>query len=88
MGREVLSKVRYIHENGKKDLADNKYLPNNAYLVEYKVEGETRYDVVQSVKVVDIFDEFYDKYKKDLINITQSSGDVNPKLWNGKTDGS
>ena len=80
--------MRYIHENGKKDLADNKYLPNNAYLVEYKVEGETRYDVVQSVKVVDIFDEFYDKYKKDLINITQSEGTVNPKLWSGKTDGS
>ena len=80
--------MRYIHENGKKDLADNKYLPNNAYLVEYKVEGETRYDVVQSVKVVDIFDEFYDKYKKDLVNITQSEGTVNPKLWSGKTDGS
>ncbi len=80
--------MRYIHENGKKDLADNKYLPNNAYLVEYKVEGETRYDVVQSVKVVDIFDEFYDKYKKDLVNITQSGGTVNPKLWSGKTDGS
>ena len=80
--------MRYIHENGKKDLADNKTLPNNAYLVEYKVEGETRYDVVQSVKVVDIFDEFYDKYKKDLINITQSGGTVSPKLWSGKTDGS
>ena len=80
--------MRYIHENGKKDLADNKYLPNNAYLVEYKVEGETRYDVVQSVKVVDIFDEFYDKYKKDLVNITQSEGTINPKLWSGKTDGS
>ncbi len=78
--------MRYIHENGKKDLADNKTLPNNAYLVEYKVEGETRYDVVQSVKVVDIFDEFYDKYKKDLVNITQSAGTINPKLWSGKTD--
>ena len=81
-----MSKVRYIHENCKKDLANNGKLPNNAYLVEYKVKDETRYDVVQSTKVVDIFDEFYDKYKKDLINITQSAGTANPKLWNGKTD--
>jgi hypothetical protein len=87
MGRKVLSKVRYIHENCKRELADNIKLPNNAYLVTYKVQSETRYDVVQSIKVVDIFDEYYDKYKKDLLTITQSAGTANPKLWNGKLDG-
>ena len=82
-----MSKVKYIHENCKRELADNAKLPNNAYLVTYKVKDETRYDVVQSIKVVDIFDEYYDKYKKDLLTITQSAGTTNPKLWNGKVDG-
>ena len=81
-----MTKVRFIHENCDKKLADSNKLPNNAYLVEYETEGKTQYDVVQSIKVADIFDEYYDKYKKGLKNITQSSGTVNPKLWNGKTD--
>ena len=82
-----MSKVRFIHENCDKKLADNKSLPNNAYLVEYEVEGKTQYDVVQSIKVVDIFDQYYDKYKKGLKKITQSEGTINPKLWSGKKDG-
>ena len=82
-----MSKVRYIHENCDKDLANNIRLPNNAYLVEYKVGQNTQYDVVQSIKVVDIFDEYYDKYKSGLKNITQSKGQANPKLWDGKVDG-
>ena len=81
-----MTKVRFIHENCDKNLADNSKLPNNAYLVEYETEGKTQYDVVQSIKVVDIFDQYYDKYKKGLKNITQSAGTVNPKLWNGKID--
>ena len=82
-----MSKVRYIHENCDKKLANNIKLPNNAYLVVYEVEEKTRYDIVQSIKVVDIFDEYWDKYKSDLIAITQTKGQVNPKLWDGKTDG-
>ena len=82
-----MSKVRYIHENCDKDLANNIRLPNNAYLVEYESDQKTQYDVVQSIKVVDIFDEYWDKYKSGLKNITQTRGQVNPKLWDGKTDG-
>jgi hypothetical protein len=79
--------VRIIHENCDKQLADNIKLPNNAYLIEYIVGTDTKYDVVQSLKVVDIFDEYWDKYKSGLKNITQSKGQVNPKLWDGKVDG-
>jgi len=82
-----LTKVRIIYENCEKTLADNIKLPNNAYLIEYVEETTTKYDVVQSSKVVDIFDEYWDKYKSGLKNITQSGGQVNPKLWNGKVDG-
>ncbi len=78
--------IRFIHEDCDSALAKNKALPNNAYLVTYKVNDELKYDVVQSSKVADIFDEYYDKYKKNLIFIKQTEGTVNPKLWNGKTD--
>ncbi len=76
-------KVRFIFENCDSTKAKDRSLPNNAYLVTYVEGGETKYDVVQSIKVVDIFDRYYDKYKKGLISITQSAGTANPKLWNG-----
>ena len=78
--------IKFIHENCDSTLAKNKTLPNNAYLVTYKVNDKLKYDIVQCSKVVDIFDEYYDKYKKDLIFIKQTEGTANPKLWNGKTD--
>ena len=30
---------------------------------------------------MDIFDEYYDKYKKDFITLTQASGTANPTTW-------
>jgi len=79
-----LSKVRIIHENCDKQLADNIKLPNNAYLIEYIVGTDTKYDVVQSLKVVDIFDEYWDKYKEGLQKIDFAQGNVKPSLWNAK----
>lgn len=61
--------------------ADDTGLPTNAYLVEY-VQGETsHYDIVMSSKKVDIFDHYWDKYKKDLLNITQTEGRIRPNLY-------
>ena len=76
-------RVRYIYENCESSKANDRSLPNNAFLVTYEEGGERKYDVVQSLKVVDIFDRYYDKYKKGLISITQGGGTANPKLWNG-----
>ena len=80
-------KVRFVYENCDPVKAIDRSLPNNAFLVTYVEGDETKYDVVQSIKVVDIFDRYYDKYREGLISITQSAGTANPKLWNGKTDG-
>ena len=76
-------RVRFIYENCESSKANDRSLPNNAFLVTYKEGEETKYDVVQSSKIVDIFDRYYDKYKKGLISITQGGGTANPKLWNG-----
>ncbi len=63
------------------EAANDTSLPYTAYLVEYKSEGYTKYDIVMSNKQSEIFDHYYDKYKKDLIRFTQTSGKINPKLW-------
>ena len=73
--------IRFIHQDCDPSLADDKTLPYSAYLVEYLQDGITHFDIVTCQKKVEIFDEYYDKYKKDLINITQTEGRINPKLW-------
>jgi hypothetical protein len=81
-----LSKVKIIREDCDKSFSENKSLPNNAYLVTYILNDGVKYDLVQSIKVVDIFDHYYDKYRTDLKDIKQSAGTANPKLWSGKLD--
>ena len=73
--------MKIIQSDCDASVAQDRTLPNNAFLIEY-IEGDlTKFDLVMSSKQVEIFDHYYDKYKKDLINITQSEGRVNPKLW-------
>jgi hypothetical protein len=75
-----------IHENCSPELAKNKKLPTNTFLVTYKVDGATRYDVAQSYKLVDIFDSYWDKYRSDLLSIAFTSGTVNPKFYTATPD--
>ena len=46
--------------------AQDKSLPTNAFLVEYRVDDASHYDLVFASKQVDIFDHYYDQYKKNL----------------------
>lgn len=63
-------------------VSKDKSLPYSAFLVEY-IEGDIhKFDLVISAKQSEIFDHYWDKYKKDFVNITQSDGRANPKLWN------
>lgn len=76
------SSVRMIHRDCDPTLALDRSLPHTAYLVEY-IQGETtHWDIVMASKRVDIFDEYWDKYREDLIRFTQTEGRSNPKLWN------
>ena len=73
--------MKIIQSDCDASIALDRTLPNNANLIE-NIEGDiTKSDLAMSSKQVEIFDHYYDKYKKDLINITQSEGRVNPKLW-------
>jgi hypothetical protein len=73
--------IKVLHQDCDPSLSNDKSLPYTAYLVEY-IEGETtKFDLVAASKKVDIFDHYWDKYRNDFVNMTQSEGRVNPKLY-------
>tara|TARA_B100001250_G_scaffold251248_1_gene215968 strand:- start:1206 stop:1481 length:276 start_codon:yes stop_codon:yes gene_type:complete len=77
--------MKVIHEDCDPNLANDKKLPYTAYLVEYVREGRIAYDIVNTTSGVEVFDEYYDKYKKDFKTMKQTEGRINPKLWNNQT---
>jgi hypothetical protein len=67
--------------------SQDKTLPTNSYLVEYEDEGGVLlHDIVITDKQADVFDHYYDKYKKDFVFISQTEGRINPRLWNPKSN--
>tara|TARA_B100001250_G_scaffold235997_1_gene202725 strand:- start:462 stop:752 length:291 start_codon:yes stop_codon:yes gene_type:complete len=74
--------MNIIHEKCDPKLADDRKLPYTAYLVQYEVEGNPTYDITIGDSQVEIFDHYYDKYKKDLKWLKQTQGTVRPNLWN------
>tara|TARA_Y100001970_G_scaffold131467_1_gene162197 strand:- start:10924 stop:11193 length:270 start_codon:yes stop_codon:yes gene_type:complete len=76
--------VKIIAEKCDKAAGDNKKLPYTAYLVEYKIDNKITYDIAIADKAADLFDHYYDKYKKNFVGFKQAGGIANPKLWNNK----
>ena len=79
-GRSQLTKINILHQDCDPTLGEDKSLPQTAYMVEYLVDGLTKFDLVIAAKKVDIFDHYYDNYRKDLLNITQSSGTLTQNM--------
>jgi|TARA_R100001594_G_scaffold91648_1_gene125908 hypothetical protein len=74
--------LNVIHAKCEKAAADDPSLPRNAYLVTYVEKEKITYDVVMADSRVDIFDEYWDKYKEGLQGIDYAKGNVKPLLWN------
>jgi len=74
--------MNIIHEKCDPKLAEDKKLPYTAYLVQYEVEGKETYDIAMGSGQVEIFDHYYDKYKKSLKWLKQTEGTTRPNLWN------
>ena len=73
--------MRVISKECDPSLAADRSLPYTAYLIEYLQDGITKFDIVASGKQVEIFDYYWDLYKKDFVNMTQTEGRTNPRLW-------
>ena len=78
-------KIKLSMKTAQPELAQDTSLPYTG-LVSYNVQVgdhfQTKYDVVTANKQVDIFDYYYDKYGKNFLDMKQSEGRINPKLWN------
>ena len=76
--------MRVIHEKCDPKLAEDRALPYTSYLIQYEVEGKIEHDIAMGSKAVDIFDHYYDKYKKGFKWLKQSKGTQKPNLLNAK----
>ena len=74
--------ITVIAEKCDPKAADDKTLPYTAYLIQYEHEGKVEHDIAMGQKAVDIFDHYYDKYKKGFKWLRQSGGTQKPNLWN------
>ena len=74
-----------ILEKTTQEKTQDKGLPTDAFNVTYVVEGETRIDVTRSEKMANVFDMYYDRYGKDVVQkIDYGHGTVRPNLWGVK----
>ena len=76
-----MSKVKVLYEDCDPSKAEDKSLPNTAYIVTYYENGQKKYDIAVCSKKVDLFDHYWDKYSKDFLRFDQTEGRANPKLW-------
>ena len=73
--------MKIIHEKCDPKLAQDKKLPYTAYLIQYENEGKVEHDIAMGDSQVELFDNYYDKYKKGLKWLKQSEGRQKPHTW-------
>ena len=66
--------------------AQDAELPTDTHIIEYVVGEETTYDAIRAYKTTDVFDLYYDKFKRDniqatIVAITNGYGRIKPKLY-------
>ena len=76
--------VEIMIANGTWEQVNTKECPNDARIVTYVVDGETRYDLTRSQKAVSIFDMYWDKFRDGIKKIDYGQGMYNPELWGAK----
>lgn len=79
--------MNILHEACNPDMAKDRKLPYNAYLVCYMGEDQViKHDIAMSGTATELFDTYYDKYKKGFQWLKQTEGRVTPALWKSKNE--
>ena len=73
--------IKFLQRDCDPELANDRTLPYTAYLVHYIDDDIKKYDLIIANRKVDIFDYYWDNYRKGFQWFKQSEGRVNPKLW-------
>jgi len=77
--------MNIIHKDCDSELAKDKSLPLDSYLITYSVNDKIRYDIVQSSSKVEIFDYYHDNYGgKNIRSMEWTSGTISPKMYGYK----
>lgn len=72
--------MNILHEDCESDIAKDKSLPLDSFLVSYLKDDRVCYDVVRSGTQVEVFDYYYDK-SYQLKSIEWTKGIVSPKTY-------
>jgi len=80
-----LYRCEIIQENCSPLDLKNTNLPYDTYIVTYFIDDRVYYDLTRATKKSDIFDMYWDKFRKDLKGIRFGYGKINPKLWGYKS---
>ena len=74
-----------LQEKTSHEVANDKSLPNDAYLISYIVDGQNYLDLTRCKSQVSLFDMYYDTYGPGAVqSISYGYGTTNPKLWGNK----
>ena len=74
-----------ILEKTTQEKALDRKLPTDAFNVSYVVDGKEHLDVTRSEKMANVFDMYYDRYGKDVVQkIEYGHGTIRPNLWGNK----
>jgi len=66
--------------------AQDTNFPTDAHLVWYNLDGQEHLDLTRCSKRTDLFDMYYDRFKKDgLQSISYGNGTIKPNLWGYQT---
>ena len=77
--------MNILHTECNPEMAKDRKLPYNSYLVCYMGEDQVlKHDIAMSGTAVELFDTYYDKYKKGFQWLKQTEGRVTPALWKSK----
>ena len=74
-----------VLEKTTQEKAIDRSLPTDAFNVFYIVDGKEHIDVTRSEKMANVFDMYYDRYGKGVVQkIEYGHGTIRPNLWGAK----
>lgn len=76
--------IRILHQDCDAELANDRSLPCDAYLVQYEDDGTIKYDITRCGRRIELFDHYWDRYREGLKSFKQAEGRANPKLWSAE----
>ena len=79
-----LNKIQIMSQNIVVSELNDKELPSDTHIIEYRIGNKVFTDAVRAYTMVDIFDAYFDKLLKingEITRIKSGFGNIKPKLY-------